>query len=351
MKMSSQEKLKIGVVGATGMVGQSFIQTLEDRKFPIQNLRPFASENSLGKKIQLQGQSYNIEILKPGCFAGLDLVFFSSGDEISAEWAPKAVEAGAWAIDNSNAFRMHSDTLLIAPEVNGNLLKTGTPQIIANPNCSVIQLAIALRPLQQQFGIESVITSTYQSVSGAGQAAYDELVEMSKSALQTARPEKATQRRENSNFPHSIAFNCIPEIGTYKGEGYFSEDLKVIQETKKILGDPALRVSALAVRVPVLLSHACSVWVRLKKKVELSQVHAALSTFPGIVLQDEPQNAIYPLQTTAAGQDPVFVGRVHADLDDPQTWIMWVVSDNIRKGAALNGIQIAERIFDIPVRP
>lgn len=349
--MSSLKKLKIGVVGATGMVGQSFIRTLEDKKFPVESLRPFASENSIGKKIKLQGQSYDIEVLKPGCFAGLDLVFFSSGDDISAEWAPQAVAAGAWAVDNSNAFRMNADTLLVVPEVNGDLLaNSAKPQVIANPNCSVIQLAVALRPLQEQFGIESVITSTYQSVSGAGQAAYDELLATTEVVMQNAKPALESKRPEKSVFPHSIAFNCIPEIGSYKGNGYFSEDLKVIQETKKILGDSSIRVSAMTVRVPVLLSHACSVWVRLKKKVSLEQVQSALKAFPGIVLQDDPSRSVYPLQTQAAGQDPVYVGRVHQDLDDPQMWIMWVVSDNIRKGAALNGIQIAERIFDIPAR-
>ncbi len=333
--------LNIGVVGATGMVGQSFMQTLEQRKFPVAELRPFASENSVGKSVSLQGRSFRIQLLKPGCFDGLDLVFFSSGDEISAEWAPLAVSAGAWAVDNSAAFRMDENIALVVPEVNGDLLKNAKqPQIIANPNCSTIQLVVALDPLFKKFGIEQVHVASYQAASGAGLPAHDELLEQS------------TQYKNNSqpiakNFVHPLAFNCIPQIGSFNDLGFTSEEMKIMKETRKIMRAPNVRVSAFAVRVPVLNAHAEAVWVRLEKTVTREQILSAWKDAPGIVVQDDPKTSIYPMQSTASGQDPVYVGRLHQDLEDPKTWLMWVVADNIRKGAALNGIQIAERIFDI----
>lgn len=333
-----KRKLKVGVVGATGMVGQTFMKLLEEREFPIAELRPFASENSLGKKIDLQGQSWACQILKPGCFDGLDLVFFSSGDDISKEWAPLAVKAGAFAVDNSAAFRMDPNTVLVVPEVNGDLVnKDAKPQIIANPNCSTIQLVVALKPLLDNFGLEEVRVSTYQAVSGAGQAGFDELIEQT-----------STHQNGNLNpktFPHTILFNCIPQIGSFDDQGYCSEEVKIMKETRKILGQDALKVSAFTVRIPALNAHSESVWVTLKKEVTRDQVLAALKDFDGIVVQDEPKQSIYPLARDASGKDPVFVGRVHRDPENPKMWLMWVVADNIRKGAALNGIQIAERIF------
>lgn len=333
-----KRKLKVGVVGATGMVGQTFMKLLEEREFPIAELRPFASENSLGKKIDLQGQSWACQILKPGCFDGLDLVFFSSGDDISKEWAPLAVKAGAFAVDNSAAFRMDPNTVLVVPEVNGDLVnKDAKPQIIANPNCSTIQLVVALKPLLDNFGLEEVRVSTYQAVSGAGQAGFDELIEQT-----------STHQNENLNpktFPHTILFNCIPQIGSFDDQGYCSEEVKIMKETRKILGQDALKVSAFTVRIPALNAHSESVWVTLKKEVTRDQVLAALKDFDGIVVQDEPKQSIYPLARDASDKDPVFVGRVHRDPENPKMWLMWVVADNIRKGAALNGIQIAERIF------
>lgn len=333
-----KRKLKVGVVGATGMVGQTFMKLLEEREFPIAELRPFASENSLGKKIDLQGQSWACQILKPGCFDGLDLVFFSSGDDISKEWAPLAVKAGAFAVDNSAAFRMDPNTVLVVPEVNGDLVnKDAKPQIIANPNCSTIQLVVALKPLLDNFGLEEVRVSTYQAVSGAGQAGFDELIEQT-----------STHQNGNLNpktFPHTILFNCIPQIGSFDDQGYCSEEVKIMKETRKILGQDALKVSAFTVRIPALNAHSESVWVTLKQEVTRDQVLAALKDFDGIVVQDEPKQSIYPLARDASGKDPVFVGRVHRDPENPKMWLMWVVADNIRKGAALNGIQIAERIF------
>lgn len=333
--------LKIGVVGATGMVGKSFMATLEDRKFPVAELRPFASENSVGKTIRLQGKDYPIQILKPGCFDGLDLVFFSSGDDISKEWAPVAEKAGAWAVDNSAAFRMDEKYPLVVPEVNGDLVsKSGKPTIVANPNCSTIQLVVALDPLMKKFGLDSVRVASYQAVSGAGQAAYDELLEQVKS-YDGKTEQKAV------NFVHPIAFNCIPQIGSFNDLGFSSEEMKIMKETRKILRNPDVKVSAFTVRVPVLNGHAEAVWVTLKQNVTRDQIVEALSQAEGIVVQDDLKTSTYPQQRLASGQDPVYVGRIHQDLDDPKTWLMWVVADNIRKGAALNGIQIAERIFDI----
>lgn len=336
----TQKKLKVGVVGATGMVGKSFMQTMEDHRFPIAELRPFASEASLGKSIRLQGRDYPLQTLKPGCFEGLDLVFFSSGDEISKEWAPQAEKAGAWAVDNSAAFRMDERYPLVVPEVNGDLLKTARPTIIANPNCSTIQLVVALNPLLQSFGLDSVRVASYQAVSGAGQAAYDEL-------LSQVKVDDGTKELKAQNFAHPIAFNCIPQIGSFNELGFSSEEMKIMKETPKILRAPEVKVSAFTVRVPVLNAHAEAVWVTLKKDVSREEFLSVLQKAPGLVVQDEPQKSIYPMPRDASGKDPVYVGRIHQDLHDRKTWILWVVADNIRKGAALNGLQIAERIFDI----
>lgn len=339
--MTSAKKLKVGVVGATGMVGKSFMDTLEQREFPVAELRPFASDASLGKTIRLQGKDYPVQVLKPGCFDGLDLVFFSSGDDISKEWAPKAVAAGAWAVDNSAAFRMSPENHLVVPEVNGDLLdQKGKPQIIANPNCSTIQLVVALKPLHEKFKVKDVRVASYQAVSGAGQAAHDELIAQTKSYTADTTP-------KSENFPHQIAYNCIPQIGSFNDDGFSSEEMKIMKETKKILRAPEIKVSAFTVRVPVLNAHAECVWVTLDKEVSKAEFVKALSSEEGLVVQDEPQKSIYPLQSQVSGKDPVYVGRIHRDLEDPKTWLMWIVSDNIRKGAALNGMQIAERIFDI----
>ncbi|GIL16668.1 MAG: aspartate-semialdehyde dehydrogenase [Oligoflexia bacterium] len=331
-------KLKVGVVGATGMVGKSFMETLEQRDFPVAELRPFASEKSAGLDIELMGKSYPIQTLTPGCFNGLDLVFFSSGDEISHKWAPLAAKAGAFAVDNSAAFRMDNQVPLVVPEVNGDILDQIKikPQIIANPNCTTIQLVVALNPLYKKYGLKEVRVASYQAVSGAGQAAYDELVAQVKDSHQ-----------EPSVFPHRIAYNCIPQIGSFQDNGFTSEEIKVIKESRKILRHPQLKISSFTVRVPVLNAHAEAVWATLDKETSREEVIKTLEAGPGLVVEDNPQKSFYPQQYLASGQDPVYVGRIHRDLEDPKTWLMWVVADNVRKGAALNGIQIAERIFDI----
>lgn len=330
--------LRIGVVGATGMVGQTFMKILEEKKFPTAELRPFASENSLGRSLKLAGKEWPIQVLKQGCFEDLDLVFFSSGDDISKEWAPQAVKSGAFAVDNSAAFRMDPTIALVVPEVNSHLLRKGMrPAIIANPNCSTIQLVVALKPLRDRFGLDEVRVSSYQAVSGAGQAAHDELLDQVKNPHDPSPQPK--------NFPHPILFNAIPQIGSFNAEGYSSEEVKIMKETRKILELPDLKVSAFTVRIPALNAHSETVWVTLKKDAKREEILDALAGGEGLVIEDDPARSVYPLPRKASGQDPVYVGRIHRDPENPKLWLMWVVADNIRKGAALNGLQIAERLF------
>lgn len=333
-----KSELKIGVVGATGVVGQTFINLLDERKVRPAELRLFASDASAGKKITLHGETWELRTLAPDCFKGLDLVFFSSGDDISKEWAPQAVKAGAFAVDNSGAFRMDPSIPLIVPEVNGHLLKKGmAPVLIANPNCSTIQLVVALKPLQEKFGLQEVRVSSYQSVSGAGQAGVDELLGQIKDFQNSAPLAKV--------FPHPILHNAIPQIGSFNDDGFCTEEVKIMKETRKIMGLPSLKISAFTVRVPALNSHSETVWITLSKKATRTEVLSALNSGEGLEIHEN--HADYPTARKVSGTDPVSVGRVHGDPEDPTLWMMWIVSDNVRKGAALNGWQIAERIFDI----
>lgn len=327
-------KFKVGLVGATGMVGKVFVQLLKERNFPLAELRAFASDNSQGKKIELQGQQWEIQTLKPNCFDGLDMVFFSSGDDISKDWAPQAVRAGAYVIDNSAAFRMDKEVPLVVPEVNWEpeLLKKSC--IIANPNCTTIQLVVALKPLRDAFGLEDVKVSSYQAVSGAGQAGYDELMYQTQNYQSVQKPQ---------TFSRQILFNCVPQIGSFNEQGYTSEEMKVVNETKKILGEAQLKVSAFTVRVPVLNAHSESVWVTFKKQTSHKEVIEALRQGEGLVVCDKHE--AFPTAFEVSGQDPVYVGRVHQDLNDSRVWLLWVVADNLKKGAALNGIQIAEKLI------
>jgi aspartate-semialdehyde dehydrogenase len=326
--------LKVGLVGATGVVGETFINIIEENNLPLAELRPFASQNSEGIELEAAGSAWIVQTLKPGCFAGLDMVFFSSGDDISKEWAPQAVEAGAYAIDNSNAFRMNPETLLIVPEVNGDRLKPKmNPQVIANPNCSTIQLVVALKPLMDRFGLEDVTVATYQAVSGAGLPGYEELLQQTQHYQEQPQSIKA--------FPKQILFNCIPQIGGFAEDGFCTEESKIMNETQKILGKKDLRVSAFTVRIPALNSHSEAVWVTLAKEVTRKDVLNALGQQPGLQLVESD----YPTPLDVSGQDPVYVGRVHQDRFNSRRWLLWVVSDNLRKGAALNGLQIAEALF------
>ncbi len=346
--------IRIGVVGATGVVGETFQILLDQRAFPFSELRLFASEASRGLKRNVDGREFEVTSLKDGCFDGLDIVFFSSGDDISKEWAPKAVKAGAVAIDNSGAFRMDEGVILGVPECNADLfpkLKIGErpgarAQIIANPNCSTIQLVVALKPLADRYGLDFVRVSSYQSVSGAGKAGIEELLEQTKLAVEGEIPTKG------ATFPKPIAFDAIPQIGSFvtdgsADDGFCSEEIKIMKETRKILRLPDVRVSAFTVRIPTLNSHAETVWVTLKKPAaSLLEIEAVLAEAEGVELFSRASRD-YPTQAFASGADPVYVGRVHKDPNDETTWMMWVVSDNLRKGAALNGIQIAETMYGL----
>ena len=339
-------KWNLGVVGATGVVGETFLNLLEERGFPFGELRLFASENSQGLTRRCADIEFPVQTLSENCFDGLDLVFFSSGDDISAEWAPKAIRSGAYAVDNSAAFRMNDEYPLVVPEVNGDLLtalaKKSAPTIIANPNCSTIQLVVALAPLAKKYGLKSVRVASYQSVSGAGRGGIEELLDSTRVALEGEESPKS------GIFPAPIAFNCVPQIGKIGADGYCTEEIKIMKETAKILRLPNLPVSAFTVRVPTLNAHAEVVWATLEKNVaSLAEISSTLAESKGIEFDNASESPGYPLQIYASGRDPVYVGRLHRDAADPHTWMMWVVADNLRKGAALNGIQIAEHIFDI----
>ena len=331
--------INVGIVGATGVVGETFRRLMTERKFPVGELRLFASERSKGSRVDFDGRAIEVEVPARGRFRGLDLVFFSSGDDVSKEWAPVAVEEGAVAVDNSGAFRMDQGVALVVPEVNASALpKRGVPALIANPNCSTIQLVLALAPLVRDFAVESVHVATYQAVSGAGAAGQDEL-RAQVAAWAADRPAPAPEV-----FPVPIANNCVPQIGGFDATGFCTEEVKIRRETKKILARPDLRVSAFTVRVPAWNVHSEAVWVRFDRELTREQILRSLGAQPGLKIDAGPN---YPTALTVDGTDPVAIGRVHQDIDDPRTWLMWIVGDNLRKGAALNGIQIAERLFEI----
>jgi len=334
---------KIAIVGATGAVGREMIAVLESRPFPISNCVPFASPRSRGKPISLRGKSYACHVLEPGCFRGVDFAFFDASDEVSREWVSEALSAGAWVVDNSGVHRMDPETELSVPEVNGQGLDrlvaagAGARKLVAGPNCTTVQLVAALKPLSDRYGLKRVSVSTYQSVSGAGAAAMEELRAQLKS-------EATGGQVEAKVLKHPIAFNLIPQIGSFDAEGHTSEEKKVIEETRKILGLPRLPIACTAVRVPTLACHAESVSVELEKAFDLPDVRALLSNAPGVQLEDDPAQGRYPMNRDCAGRDPVYVGRLRRDPSLDHGLQFWVVSDNLRKGAALNAIQIAERI-------
>ncbi|MBK9294935.1 MAG: aspartate-semialdehyde dehydrogenase [Oligoflexia bacterium] len=333
----------IAVVGAAGIVGQEFIQILESKdNFKVKELRLFGSTQSVGETLSFKGKSISIKPLSQDAFKGCQIAFFSAGNEASKAWAPKAVKEGCFVIDNSSQFRMDKDVSLIVPEVNIHMMpKKTSPQIIANPNCAAIQLTVVLNPLQRAFGLKQVIASTYQSVSGAGKGGIEEL---SKQTIGLLNGDDSTPSKV---FAHSIAFNNLPHIDKFDDNGFTMEELKIMEETKKILSQKDLDISVTAVRTPTFNGHSEAVWVEFKKHATRKEVLEVLSNAPGVVVQDNPSDNIYPLNRNASGQDEVFVGRIRQDLGNKNRWVMWIVSDNVRKGAALNGIQIAEKLFDI----
>lgn len=332
--LAQKEKYNVAVVGATGAVGEKMISILEERNFPVASLVPLASARSVGKKVTFRGGSVKVEELKESSFDGLDLALFSAGGSISKQFAPLAAKAECYAVDNSSAFRMESDVPLVVPEVNPGALNSSS-KIIANPNCSTIQMVVALKPIHDEFKIKRVVVSTYQSVSGSGQKAIEELKGQTQAFLEGEAPEANV-------YPHQIAFNCLPHIDVFLENGYTKEEMKMVNETRKILEDPGIQVCPTTVRVPVFYSHSEAVNVETEKPIDSAKVVKLLGSAPGIKIVDDPENLSYPLATDAQEKDPVFVGRIRDDISGVNAINFWVVADNLRKGAALNAVQIAE---------
>ncbi len=331
-----KEQYNVAVVGATGAVGEQMREVLEERQFPVGELRLLASERSAGQFLPFQGRQLPVQVLNEDSFKEIDVGLFSAGGSVSAEFAPLAVAAGAVVVDNSATFRMEPDIPLVVPEVNAKeIANYKTRGIVANPNCSTIQLVVALKPIHDAARIKRVVVSTYQSVSGAGRKAMDELSQQV-AALFNGREIK------KEKFPHQIAFNCIPHIDVFLESGYTKEEWKMINETRKILGEPNLPVTATTVRVPVFLSHSESVNVETYVKLSAAETKRILREAPGVIVADEPENNDYPTPIDAAGTDATYVGRIREDDSVVNGLNLWVVSDNLRKGAALNAVQIAE---------
>jgi aspartate-semialdehyde dehydrogenase len=328
-------EFSVAVVGATGAVGEEMRKILLERNFPIKDIRFFALEKGL--KLRFGDSDVVVEELREGCFRGVEIALFSAGADVSKEFAPKAVQDGAIVIDNSSAFRMDPNTPLVVPEVNPHAL-LNHKGLIANPNCSTIQMVVVLKPLHDAAKIKRVVVSTYQSVSGTGAGAIRELWEQSKAFLNEGEIVKRV-------YPHRIAFNCLPHIDTFLDSGYTKEEMKMVNETRKIMEDETLSITATAVRVPVFRSHSESVNIETERKLSREEVREILSHAPGVVVVDEPEKANYPLPIDAEGKDETFVGRIREDESIPNGINMWIVSDNLRKGAALNAIQIAELLI------
>ncbi|MCP8616470.1 aspartate-semialdehyde dehydrogenase [Salirhabdus salicampi] len=344
--MTNTNGYHIAVVGATGAVGQKMIETLEGRNLPIAKLSLLASKRSVGKTVSFKGEDIQIEEATPEAFEGVDIALFSAGGSISKQLAPEAVKRGAVVVDNTSAFRMDPEVPLVVPEVNaGDLLNHNG--IIANPNCSTIQMVVALEPLREAFGLNRVIVSTYQAVSGAGTVAVDELKEQSQAFLndEDYTPEVLPVKGDKNHYP--IAFNALPQIDVFQDNGYTFEEMKMINETKKIMHMPSLAVAATCVRLPFFTSHAESVYVELEDdNVNVDQLKALLQDAPGVVLEDDPDTQTYPTPLSAEGKRDVFVGRIRKDLDNANGFHLWVVSDNLLKGAAWNSVQIAEKLIE-----
>ena len=335
--MSEQNrKYNVAVAGATGAVGGAMLDVLERRDFPLNQLRLLASERSVGKKLAFKGQDVEVGLLSKDAFSGIDVALFSAGASRSIEFAPAAVAAGAVVVDNSSAFRMDEDIPLVVPEVNPHAIAQYKDRgIIANPNCSTIQMLVALKPIHDRAKIKRIVVSTYQAVSGTGTKAIVELDEQVKAYA-------AGETLVSSVYPHQIAFNCLPHIDTFLDNGYTKEEMKMANETRKIFEDPGIGVTATTVRVPVFYGHSESVNVETEKKITAAEVRDLLLSAPGIKVVDEPQKNIYPLATDSQGSFDTLVGRIREDDSIANGINLWVVSDNILKGAALNAVQIAE---------
>lgn len=324
--------MKVAIVGVTGMVGQVMLKVLEERNLPISELLPVASERSIGKKITFKGKTYEVIGLNDAVAAKPDIALFSAGGSTSLEWAPKFAEAGTTVIDNSSAWRMDQDKKLVVPEINADSL-TKSDKIIANPNCSTIQLVMALAPLHSEYKIKRLVISTYQSVSGTGVKAVNQL----ENEIAGVKGEMA--------YPYPIHMNALPHCDVFEDNGYTKEEMKLVRETQKILNDRSIAVTATAVRIPTAGGHSESVNIEFENDFDLSNVRHILNNTPGVVVQDNTDVNTYPMPIYAHGKDEVFVGRIRRDGSQPNTLNMWIVSDNLRKGAATNAVQIAEYLL------
>ncbi|MCL1939700.1 MAG: aspartate-semialdehyde dehydrogenase [Desulfovibrionaceae bacterium] len=329
--------LTVAVVGATGAVGREMLATLEARDFPASQIIPLASARSAGSTVSFKGSELTVRELTTESFKGVDIALFSAGGGTSETFAPHAVKSGCVVVDNSSAWRMDERCPLVVPEVNAHALKKHKG-IIANPNCSTIQMVVVLAPLHKAASIRRVVVSTYQAVSGTGQKAIVELETQVRQMFNMTEPEVAV-------YPHRIAFNCLPHIDVFLENDYTKEEMKMVHETVKIMEDAAVKVTATAVRVPVFYGHSESVNIEFEKPLSAKEARAVLSVAPGIVVLDNPAEKIYPMPIQAAGEDEVFVGRIRQDETQPNSLNLWIVADNIRKGAALNAVQIAEQLI------
>ena len=334
--MPESPEINVAIVGATGLVGSEFLKILEGWSVPIKSLRLLASDRSAGKRLAFRGEQHTVEETTEDSFHGIDLALFSAGADISQRFSPIAARAGAVVVDNSSAFRMNIQSPLVVPEVNPDDLE-GHSGIIANPNCSTIQMVVALNPLHQVNPLKSIVVSTYQAVAGTGTAAVDELDRQIRQVM-------AGEETVAEVYPHQIAFNVIPFVDGFLDNGYTIEEWKMVAETRKIMHLPDLPVSATCVRVPVYLSHSEAVNVEFTHPMSPQEAREILSNAPGVTVLDDPSNDLYPLPITATGRDDVLVGRIREGLAHPNSLAMWIVADDLRKGAALNAVQIAEEI-------
>jgi aspartate-semialdehyde dehydrogenase len=335
--LKKKNKYVVAIAGATGAVGREMIEILEERKFPIEGLVPLASERSEGERIEFKGKNVVVKRLSKDSFGGVDIALFSAGSERSRELVPAAVKSGAIVIDNSSAFRMDPNVPLVVPEVNAHTIARHRG-IIANPNCSTIAMVVALKPIHDKVKIKRIVVTTFQSVSGTGKNAVDELASQTVALLNF-------RDIETSVYPHQIAFNCLPHIGAFLDNGYTKEEMKMVGETNKIMEDDSIGVTATTVRVPVFRCHSESINIETEKKISANEVRAILSEAPGIIVYDEPKKNLYPLPIDVAGKDEVYVGRIREDESIQKGINLWLVSDNLRKGAALNAVQIAEYLL------
>lgn len=334
------KEYKVGVLGASGVVGREVLNRLEERGFPFSEVKALASERSAGIKLNFAGGEITVEAVQPNSFQGLDLAIFSAGADASGEYAPLAARSGCLVVDNSSRWRQDDRVPLVVPEVNAQVL-SGHRGIIANPNCSTIQMLVALKPVYDAVGIKRIVVATYQAVSGTGQRAVEELAGQTRQIF-------SLKETTNHVYSHRIAFNCLPQIDVFVDNGYTKEEMKMVNETRKIFGDDNLRVSATCVRVPVFYGHSEAVWIETVRHIEPEVARELMSRAPGILVVDEPENGRYPMPIDAAGRDEVFVGRIRTDFSCDNGLTMWVVADNLRKGAATNAVEIAELLIRDP---